>query len=133
MSFVATFYKGRTTDVDLFLTEADGETSLRLAASDVVRFKVFSRAADTPILDLDSALASANGSVVTINEFGGDPTAQVTVRAAEGDTSGLNAGTYSAELSAAIDAETAPADALRWVEPGICHVLESPGGDVGLT
>lgn len=133
MSFLMTAYKGRTQDFTVNLYEADGETSITMEATDEVRCKIYRRDAATPVLDLDSVGATASGSVVTIVALGASPVASVTVRIAQGDTSGLEPGVWSAEIDVVDDSETAPANAIKHVESGTFHLLGSGGGDVGLT
>ena len=131
MAFQVTFRKGRTSDDTVTLYESDGTTSITLAGSDVVRFKAYKRDAATPVLDIDSAADSANSSGITVDETGPDPVASVTLRVAQGDTSSLDPGVYRAEIDVVDDSETAPADAIKHAESGICVILGSGGGDVG--
>ena len=129
MSFVVTFHKGRTSDHTVTLFETNGTTALAIAVTDVVRFKMYRRDGDTPDLDIDSVAATANGSVVTVDTT--NP-ASVTLRIAQGDTSGLVPGAYRAEILVIDDSETDPADAVKMAEMGIANVLSTGGGDVGL-
>ena len=129
MSFALTIHKGRTSDDTVALYESDGTTALVLAATDVVRVKFFKRDGDTPDLDIDSAAASANGSVVTVDTL--NPSS-CTLRIAQGDTSGLVPGPYRAEILVVDDSESSPADAVKMVEMGVAYVLGVGGGDVGL-
>lgn len=133
MSFGAYVRKGRTADFTVNLYEDDGSTSISLAADDHVRVKIFRRDGATPDLDLDSVAATANGSSVTIDARGTDPVASVTVRLAQDDTSGLNLGPYSYEVSVVDNSESSPADAIKHAETGVLNVLPAGGGDVGVS
>ena len=133
MSFEVTFRKNRTSDDVVLLYESDGTTSIELAGTDVVRFKIYKRDEATPVLDLDSAAASDNSSSITVDETGTSPTAQVTIRIAQADTVSLTPGVYRGEISVVDDSETAPADAIKHTESGVVYILGSGGGDVGKT
>ena len=106
---------------------------MQLAATDVVRCKIIR--SGTVALDLDSVAATSNGSGVTIDEVGdGSAThCSVTVRLAQGDTSGLQ-GIYDVIVGVVDDSETAPADAFKVAERGVLAV-STPAitGDVGKT
>lgn len=132
MSFAFTLHKGRTSDHTILLYESDGSTSITLAADDEVRVKVWRRDQATPDLDIDSAANSSNGSGITIDELGTSPTAQVTLRISEGDTSSLSPGVYDAEVSVADASESNPANALKHVEMGVVYLLATGGGDSGV-
>lgn len=132
MSFLARFNKNRTSDHTVDLYETDGITSITLAASDVVRFKIYRRDAATPLLDLDSTAASANDSSVTVDALGTSPVASVTLRVAQADAILLDPGVYRGEISIVDDSETAPANAVKHTEDGIVIVIGTAGGDIGL-
>ena len=131
MSFLAKAYAGRTLDLTVTI-KTDSGGYLQLAADDVVRVKV--GRAGAAAIDLDSVAATANGSVVTVDEVGdGSAThASVTVRLAQGDLSGMQ-GAYSMEVLVVDNSETAPADAIKAAEIGVLNVLPTQDGDVGLT
>jgi hypothetical protein len=116
----------RTADWEFSIFEHDGATTFALAAGDVVRFKIYA-ADDAITLDVDSVAASANGSVVTVDQL--DP-AIVTVRLAQDDTENLPADIYSAELCHVDDSETDPLDAIKRIAHGALRVYPSGGGDV---
>lgn len=126
-----TIYQTRTTDHTFALYQSDGVTGLVLAASDVVRFKLGRGDGATPDLDLDSAAATANGSVVTIDDL--TAPADVTVRFAQADISGLHPGVYRGEILVVDDSETDPADAIKYNQLVVVHVIGTLGGDTGLT
>lgn len=130
MSFEVTLHKNRTSDKTVSIFEADGTTAVVLAADDVVRFKMYRRDQDTPVLDIDSAADSANGSGITLDQL--DP-AQVTLRVAQGDTANLDPGVYNAEISVVDNSEVTPTDAIKQAESGIVSLLSSGGGDIGLS
>lgn len=131
MSFQIAFVKGRTSDDTITLYESDGTTGIALAATDVVRFKVYRRDGSTPDLEISSIAATANGSVVTVTQTASAATA--TLRIAQGDTSSLIPGPYRAELLVVDDSETAPADAVRSAEQGVALFLSSGGGNIDLS
>lgn len=132
MSFLVRFNKNRTSDDVVSLFETDGTTSITLAATDVVRFKIYRRDQATPLLDLDSKDASANNSSVTVDETGPTPTAAVTLRIAQADALLLDPGVYRGEVSVVDDSETAPVNAVKHVEDGVVFVSGTGGGDIGL-
>ena len=128
MAFEIKAHANRTQDFTIALFENDGSTTLTLAATDVVRVKI-GRAGDTPLLDVDSIAATANGSVVTVDTL--NP-ASVTLRLAQADTLTLK-GTYDIEVNVVDDSETDPADAIKAAEYGSLSVIASQSGDVGKT
>ncbi len=131
MSFLVRFNKNRTSDDVVSLFETDGTTSITLAATDVVRFKIYRRDQETPLLDLDSVAASGNDSSITVDETGPSPTASVTLRIAQADALLLDPGIYRGEISVVDDSETAPVDAVKHAEDGIVFVSATGGGDIG--
>lgn len=133
MSFQILSEKGRTVDFAILLFEDDGTTSVTLAATDVVRFKMGRRDGTKPDLDLLSGVVTANGSTVTVDQTGTSPTAQVTVRMAQADTAGLIAGMYDANVLVVDNSETAPANAIKHFESGTVMLQESLGGSIDLT
>ncbi len=132
MSFFVRFNKNRTSDDTVNLLETDGTTSLTLAATDVVRFKVYRRDQAIPLLDLDSAAASANDSSITVDELGPSPTASVTVRVAQADLLEMDPGIYRGEISIVDDSETAPVNAIKLAKDGVVSVSGTGGGNIGL-
>ncbi|MCH8145954.1 MAG: hypothetical protein IIA55_14675 [Gemmatimonadetes bacterium] len=133
MSFSVRFNKNRTSDDVLSLFETDGTTSVTLAASDVVRFKIYRRDQATPVLDLDSAAPSSNDSKITVDELGPSPTASVTIRVSQADALAIDPGVYSAEVSVVDDSETDPANAIKHFQNGYVFMAGTGGGDIGLT
>ncbi len=130
MSFEIAVPKNRTADTSIRIYERDGITPIVLAAEDVVRFKVYRRDQTTPLLDLDSATATPNGSGIQIDSL--DP-AVVTLRIAQEDTSGLDPGVYDAEICVVDDSESSPANAIKQAESGIVMLLGSGAGEAGLS
>ena len=128
MSFEEVAVRNRTFDYAGTLYESDGTTEISLAATDVIRVKVWRRNASTPDIEIDDS-ATGNGSVTTFTAGTGD----YTLRIAQGDTSGLLPGVYGIEIAVVDDSETAPANAIKHVEQGLLHITEAPAGDVGLT
>ncbi len=120
----------RTVDYTFTLYQQDATTGILLAATDVVRFKVF--ASDgTVALDIDSVAATSNGSIVTIDSRAAP--AQVTVRFGQTDVTALTSSSYQGEICIVDDSETAPADAIKRCAHGKIAVLMSGSGDVGKT
>ena len=130
MAFELFFYKNRRSDEVVSLYQDDGTTSASLQASDVVRFKMYRRDQATPTLDLDSVAATANGSIVTVDELGLEPTAQATITVMSADIASVALGPYTAEIVVVDDSAS---DEPRLVDSGVVHILQSGGGDVGLT
>ena len=128
MSFEIKCHANRTQDFTIALFENDGSTALTLEATDVVRVKVGQSGA-TPAIDIDSILATANGSVVTIDTLS---PASVTLRLAQGDTTSLS-GLYDIEVNVVDDSEDAPEDAIKAAEYGALTVVASQLGDTGKT
>lgn len=121
----------RTVDYTFTLYQIDAATGITLAATDVVRFKVFTKDGDIA-LDIDSVAATTVGkSVVTIDSR--DAPAQVTVRFGQDDVTTLTAKQYLGEICVVDDSETAPVDAIKRVAHGRIAVLASGSGDVGKT
>lgn len=97
--------------------EADGD-DVTVAANDVVRFKV-GRGNETPLLDVGSDAATANGSTATA----GNPTVVSLVAA---DLS-FPMGVYDCEVSIWDTSQTV----LKKAERGCFLLRESMGGNVG--
>lgn len=130
--FNLTVFKNRTTDYQFTLYQSDGTTGIVLDSGDVVRFKLGTHFGSTGLsLDVDSVGATANGSVVTINQS--TAPAKATVRFAQGDMSLLKDRVYLGELSVVDNSETAPADAIKHAEAGTVYVQSALGGDVGVS
>jgi len=130
MSFEASVTRNRTADKKVRIFEADGTTPVVLAAEDVVRFKLYRRDQSDPVIDVDSAADTPNGSGIQVDQL--DP-AEVTLRLAQGDTAPLDPGVYDAEICVVDASETNPPQAIKAVESGVVYLLPSAGGDVGLT
>ncbi len=123
--------RGRTSDYQFTIYEVDGVTGIELAASDVVRFKLYRDDDPSPVLDLDSVQATDNGSLVSVDQRTPAP-ALATVRFAQDDTSKLVYREYRGELTVVDDSETTPPDAIKTAGRGRVKVAPSPGGDVGI-
>jgi len=124
MSFFVRFNKNRTSDDVISLLEADGITSATLAATDVVRFKVYLRDQATPLLELDSI-----GSEITVDELGPSPGASVTLRVTQTNTASLDPGIYMGEISVVDDSDS---DFIKHAESGVVFLSGTGGGDIGL-
>ena len=123
--------KSRTAVYDIYLYGEDGVTGITLAAGDKVRFMLYRRPADTPIINMLSGAAStAAGSEVDITSTVPTPSGDVPVvrvRIGQADLTGIVGG---APLKAEIivtDADGAPTDALMGPIHGIAHVLSTSG------
>jgi hypothetical protein len=129
MSFEITFPRGRTSDQAISIFESDGQTPIVLTSTDVVRFKLYRRDQAAPLLEIDSAAATAEGSVVTIEQL--EP-ARVVLRVAQGDTANLAPGAYDAEVDVIDDSDAAPDNAVKLAERGVAHIAATGGGEIGI-
>lgn len=123
--------RGRTRDHSISIREADESTVVTLAATDVVRVKVYSGDNETPGLDLLSGESSPNDSTVTVDNLATVP--QVTLRLAQGDTSDWVLGVYDVDVIVVDDSESAPADAAKHAMSGLLYLTGTGGGGLGLT
>jgi hypothetical protein len=129
MAFLLTVYKNRKREYTISLYETDGTTSITLAVTDVVRLKIYRRDAATPVLDLDSAAASANGSVITVDQLGPSPVASVTATFDQADLLLLEPGVYSCEVDVVDDSD---GDKILHANTGVIQVMPTGGGDIAL-
>lgn len=128
-SFAFNHARGRTADYTYTLYEADGSTGVALAASDVVRFKLYSGNNATPILDIASGQSPTDaGSSVTITQISSP--AQARIRIAQGDVSSLALGAYDAEIIVVDDSLTSPIDGALSAERGVVNIMASGGGNI---
>jgi hypothetical protein len=114
-------YKNRKVTHTFTMLDAAG-VLIVIAAGDVVRLKI-GRDSGTPLLDLGSDSASASGSTVQA----ANPS---DVAFAPGDTGLFTAGIYSVELLVVDESETG--DPPKHAEKGVCTVIETMGGEVGV-
>ena len=130
MSFLMVAYRNRTRDFTVYVKSPSGGYVI-LANDDIVRVKIHRN--NTVILDLDNN-ATSNGSYSQISNQGNGSTvhAQAILRLAQSDLSSLK-GTYDVEISVVDNSETAPANAIKSVETGVLEIIETPGGDIGVT
>ena len=119
---VLTAYQNRTNDFTGTLS-----TSVTLAVTDRLRFKMGRREAATPSLDLVEDTVTANGSRVDVTDA---TTKAYSLRLAQGDLASLTTGVYDAELLLVDDSETAPADAIKVSDHGVLYLLPQMGGNV---
>lgn len=117
---------GRTADFTIELFESDGTTAFNLQTSDNVRIKI-GRGQEEPVLDLDSADPTPNGSAVTFTNATND----VALRLAQGDTQDLEPGAYDLEITVVDASETAPVDAIKHVQDGVVFFHPTMAGSVG--
>jgi len=109
---------------DIVLQDADGSTVVP-GVNDVVRVKV-GRIGQTPLLDLDSAAPSANGSTISKDT----PSAGYNrVEIVQKDMETLSVGIYSFEVALV---DNADAQAIKHVEHQILCVQGTQTGDVGI-
>ena len=131
-SFSFNHARNRTADYTFTLYEVDGTTGIILAATDVVRFKLYRGNNDTPILDLKSGGSpTPNGSQVTITQL--TAPAMCVVRLAQGDVQSLFPMAYEAEVIVVDDSLTSPVDGALSVQRGIVNIMGAPGGPIDKT
>lgn len=123
--------RGRTRDHQIVLYETNGSTGIVLAATDVLRVKIFRGNNQTPALDIFDVSDLANSSGITITQRTAPATA--TLRITQADTASLPLGVYEVDIIVVDDSETAPADAAKQAMSGLLYLTGSGGGDLGLT
>lgn len=111
----------RDSSFDITIVESGG-TDYVYVANDVIRVKI-GREGAAPILDLDSAAATANGSSVSA----ANP-CTVTLRAADAEL--LSRGIYQLEISVVDDSDD---DQIKSAQTHVVCVVDTQTGDVGLT
>lgn len=116
-------HKKRKLIRDITIKDADGAT-VTPGANDVVRIKV-GRVRQAPILDLDSAAASSNGSTVAKNT---PSSGSNRVSIVQADMDLLSPGVYSFEVSLVDNADS---QAIKHVDNQILVVQGTQLGDVG--
>jgi hypothetical protein len=116
--------RGRKLTRDITMTDASSNT-VTPGGNDVVRVKI-GRPGSAPVLDLDSAAASANGSTVTKNNTPGVNRLAVV----ESDMNLFSTGVYTAEVALV---DNADGGAIKHVEHQVFVVQPVMLGDVGLT
>ncbi len=121
MAIFLTAHKNRTCDLTLTLTDSAGVNSV-LSVGDVVRLKL-GRSNAIPILDLDSAVASVNGSTVGSSN-------PVAVHLDQADTNLFGVGVYDLEV-AVVDASAG--NKIKHVEKGVISILGVPLGGIDET
>lgn len=108
---------GRTCDFSFVVYEADGTTPIQLKSTDKVIFKVGTNG-QTPLIDLKSGVASANGSSVAFSVGTGD----CTLHLAQGDVSLLAAGAYDGEITVLDTASSLPDNTVKYADYGVLSV-----------
>lgn len=116
-----TAYRGRTKLCDITITDEDGD-NVSISGSDAIRVKI-GNGKDTPLLDLDTVAATANGSSLTL----ANPTR---LRLDQSDLSGIPAGVYDIEVSVVDNSDS---QKIKHAESGTFALHDTPGGDVGLS
>jgi len=120
MALNLTIYRKRTCIRTITVTESDGSNTA-FASGDVFRFKI-GRAGETPLLDLDSVAATANGSSCSA----ANPS---TLYLDRRDLT-MPAGIYDCEALIVDDSDR---DAPKQAETGVITILPVQEGDVGLS
>ena len=116
MSIFISHYRRRTAAYEITITDADG-VAVTFAAGDKVRVKI-GRNGETPLLDLSSAAASANGSTLTA----ANPTQ---LYLAQGDAA-ATAGVYDIEASIVDSSDSK----IKHAETGVFVLHDTPLGGV---
>lgn len=117
-------FQGRKLIRDITIKDSASATVVP-GVNDVVRIKI-GRTGQTPLLDLDSAAASAGGSTVLKNT----PSSGVNrVQISQTDMDALAPGVYSFEVSLV---DNADAQAIKTVDHRVLVVRSTMTGDVGL-
>lgn len=116
--------KKRKLTRDIVIKNSAGDAIVP-GANDVVRIKV-GRIRQAPLLDLDSAAASANGSTITKNT---PSSGYNRVAISQTDLDLLSPGVYSFEVSLVDNADS---QAIKHVDNQIMVVQGTQLGDVGL-
>ena len=127
MSFEVFFYKNRTVSETITLYEPDGN-GLTLNSGDKVRFKAWRRDQQTPILDIDNIGALSGGSLITVVQVAS--AAVVTLKVCQADIASVDVGPYDASIEVV---DSGDSNLIKVAEHGICHLLPSGGGDIGIT
>ena len=117
MSILITAYRKRTCSFTVTVNDANGDVVV--FSGDVMRIKI-GRKGSTPILDLDSVAASANGSTVSA----ANPT---TVRLDQDDLD-ITPGILDFEGGIVDDQDS---DAFKHAEDGVIAIHETMTGDIG--
>jgi len=131
MSFLMTVHRNRAVSFVGDLYKFDGTTQLVLAAGDYVRFKVGRFNAATPILDLISGTASANGSTLTIDDRGvaNSNPATYTVMITGPETTSWVPGLYDVEV---LVVDSADSNRTKLCETGVLSLEHQLAGNVGV-
>lgn len=117
-------FQGRKLIRDITIKDSASATVVP-GVNDVVRIKI-GRTGQTPLLDLDSAAASAGGSTVLKNT----PSSGVNrVQISQTDMDALAPGVYSFEVSLVDNADS---QAIKTVDHQVLVVRSTMTGDVGL-
>lgn len=120
MALFLTAHKRRTFSFQVTVLDSAGVASV-FASGDVMRVKI-GRNLAVPVLDLDSAAASANGSTVSA----ANPT---TIRLDQDDID-ITPGILDIEVGIVDDSDS---DALKHAEKGVFNLVGTQAGDIALT
>jgi len=118
---LVTVYKGRTRDFTLTVRNVDGDI-VPFSSGDVMRLKI-GRVGSIPLLDLDSAAVSSNGSSIQAS----NPSS---VSLAQEDLDLLEAGIYTVEVGIVDDSDS---DKFKHAETGVFSLIETMLGERALT
>lgn len=128
-----TVYQNRSTDhKGIAITEPDGTTTIKIAATDKIRFKMGRNDGNALILDLLDGTANANGSKVTLTSAV-DADGVIDIRFGQADIAALTPGVYRGDLMVIDDSETEPSDAAKPAQSFVIYVIAGFGGSLGLT
>ena len=129
-----TIYRNRQERRRFQIYKEDGKAyALSADPTDNVRFKFWTGIdTESPVLDIATNAATANGSQITIAVTGVEDTtpAEVVIEIEASDASLLTAESYDVELGL-VD-NTQSGDPFEVIARGRCIVAGSPGGDVDL-
>lgn len=132
-TFEIVAYKGRTTQHDIALKDADAAAINAQESQDVARFKLGRRTGATPTLDLDtlSTPGALHGSRLSWKTF---TPAVVTLTLTQKDMDSVEPGTYDAEVILIDNSVASPSgDPAFPASFGVVHVVGMMGGSRGLT
>ena len=128
-----TIFQNRSTDHKaIAIVEPDGTTTIAIAATDKIRFKMGRNDGKALILDLLDGTANANGSKVTRTSLD-DAAGVIDIRFGQADIAALTPGIYRGDLMVIDDSETEPANAAKPAQSFVIYVIAGFGGSLGLS
>ena len=127
-------YRGVNNRLTWTLYEDDQRTSAALPSGSVIRFKLYTEwlTTATPTLDIDSAGASANGSILTVSSNSAPATGSMLITLA--DMANIPATTSEIQYIGMLGyVDHNDSDRWKLIERGIVIVYETLAGETGLT